>query len=79
MGYSIVYTGSLVKKLMGKSFAKTIQERRCLIVAQKLLDTDLSIKEIIADVGYENESFFRKIFKEKYGKSPLDYRRRGIK
>lgn len=78
LGYSAVYTGNLVKKLTGKSFSKEVQDKRCSMVARKLLETDLSIEEIIADVGYENESFFRKIFKEKYGKNPLEYRKRGV-
>lgn len=78
LGYSAVYTGSLVKKLTGKSFSKEVQEKRCSIAARKLLETDLSIEEIIAGVGYENESFFRKIFKEKYGKNPLEYRKKGV-
>lgn len=79
LGYSAVYTGSLVKKLTGKSFSKEVQDKRCSIAARKLLETDLSIEEIIADVGYENESFFRKIFKEKYCKNPLEYRKRGVR
>lgn len=78
LGYSAVYTGSLVKKMTGKSFSKEVQDKRCSIAAQKLLETDLSIEEIIAGVGYENESFFRKIFKEKYGKNPLEYRKKGV-
>ena len=65
--------------MTGKSFSKEVQEKRCSIAARKLLETDLSIEEIIADVGYENESFFRKIFKEKYGKNPLEYRKRGVR
>lgn len=76
IGYSNVYTGSLVKKITGKSFTKLVQAKRCSIAAKKLLNTDLSIEKIVADVGYENESFFRKIFKEKYGKNPLDYRKK---
>ena len=76
IGYSNVYTGSLVKKFTGKSFTKLVQAKRCSIAAKKLLNTDLSIEKIVAHVGYENESFFRKIFKEKYGKNPLDYRKK---
>lgn len=75
LGYSAVYTGSLVKKLMGESFSKAVQSKRCSIAAQKLLNTDESIEEIIKAVGYENESFFRKVFKEKYGKNPLEFRK----
>lgn len=79
LGYSAVYTGSLIKKLTGKSFTKAVQEKRCSIAAEKLLNTDLSIEKIISDLGYENESFFRKIFNEKYGRNPLEYRKRGDK
>ena len=79
LGYSTVYTGILVKKLTGKSFTKAVQSKRCSIAAEKLAKTDLSIEKIISDLGYENESFFRKIFKEKYGKNPLEYRKRGAK
>ena len=79
LGYSVVYTGSLVKKLTGEVFTKKVQAKRCSIVAEKLLNTDLPVGEIIADVGYENESFFRKIFNEKYGENPLDYRKKGLR
>ena len=79
LGYSVVYTGSLVKKLTGEVFTKKVQAKRCSIVAEKLLNTDLPVGEIIADVGYENESFFRKIFNEKYGENPLDYRKNGLR
>ena len=79
LGYSAVYTGSLVKKLTGMPFTKVLQRKRCSIAAEKLLNTELSVQEIINGVGYENESFFRKLFKEKYGKNPLEYRKRGSK
>ena len=76
LGYSSVYTGSLVKKIKGKSFTKAVQSKKCSIAAEKLLNTDLPIDKIISDLGYENEGFFRKIFKEKYGKNPLEYRKK---
>lgn len=77
LGYSVVYTGKLVKKIYGQTFSKLVQSQRCIRTAKLLLETDLSINEIIKSVGYENESFMRKIFKEKYGKNPLEYRKRG--
>lgn len=79
LGYSSVYTGALVKKLTGKSFSKLVQSKRCSMAADMLLSTDMSVHEIINAVGYENESFFRRIFKEKYGKNFLEYRSRGGK
>ena len=79
LGYSVVYTGNLAKKLTGFSFSKLLQNKRCTTAADLLASTDLSIKEIINMIGYENESFFRQMFKEKYGKSPLEFRKKGIK
>ena len=77
LGYSTVYTGKLVKQLLGISFSKFVQAKRCDMAARKLIQTDLSIEAIIKEIGYENESFFRKIFKEKYGINPLEFRKRG--
>ncbi len=74
MGYSKFYTSNLVKKYTGKTFSKFLQEKRCQKVAKMLMDTDISVEAIIHSAGYENESFFRKIFKEHYGKNPLEFR-----
>ena len=76
LGYSAVYSGTLVKKLAGKSFSKLLQEQRCSRVAELLSETDMPAGEIINSVGYENESFFSKIFFDKYGVNPLEYRKR---
>ena len=75
LGYSTVYTGSLVKKVIGKSFSVLLQMERCRVAAEYLLYSDMSVKEIIDSVGYENESFFREKFKAIYGKAPLAYRK----
>ena len=79
LGYSTIYTGNLVKKLTGDVFSKRVLSKRCKIAADMLSDTELSIYEIIHTVGYENESFFRKAFKDKYGKTPLEFRKKGVK
>ncbi|MBE6639638.1 MAG: helix-turn-helix domain-containing protein [Ruminococcaceae bacterium] len=75
LGYSSVYTGHIVKKVTGRSFAKYIQEKRCSIAAKLLRETELPISQIIHQIGYNNESFFRNKFKELYGVSPLSYRK----
>lgn len=75
LGYSQSYTQTIVKKLYGEPLSKIIQSRKCDIAAKLLKETDTPINEIIINIGYENESFFRKIFKEKYGKNMLEYRK----
>ena len=79
LGYSTTYTGVLVKKLFSESFCTVLQERRCELAHDLLLNTSMSVSEIIESVGYNNESFFRRIFKEKYGKTPLNFRNREVK
>ena len=52
LGYSTVYTGQLVKKTLGKGFSEYITERRCSMAAKLLREGDLSIGQIISQVGY---------------------------
>lgn len=74
LGYSPVYTGNIVKRVTGESFSALLQNARCAAAADMLKSTDMSVAEIIRAVGYENESFFRKIFRKRYGKNPLKFR-----
>ena len=76
LGYSAIYMGTLVKKIFGASFSHVLQGKRCDKAAHLLLTTSLPISTIIHQVGYENESFFRKMFKEEYQKTPLQFRNR---
>ena len=75
LGYSVVYTGRLVNKLLGVSYTDYLMEMRMSRAAQLLSESDASIAEIIGVIGYENQSFFRKKFIEKYGVKPLEYRK----
>ena len=75
LGYSTVYTGNIVKKTAGKSFAVYVNEKRCSAAAKLLRETEMPIGSIIHTVGYSNESFFREKFKTLYGVSPLNYRK----
>ena len=44
--------------------------------AKKLLsETDLSITEIALDTGFNDVSYFIKLFKKQFGISPLKYRK----
>lgn len=79
LGYSRTYAGAVVKKLTGKLFSELLEDARCKSAAEMLTETELSVEEIIYRVGYENESFFRKLFWKRYGKSPLEYRKHSSK
>ena len=49
-------------------------DRRLEKSSQLLRETEKSIKEITSDVGYNDQNYFSKLFKNKYGLSPTEYR-----
>ena len=64
----------LVKKHTNMTFKELLQEKRLNKAKQLLNETDISVVEIISLVGYENLTYFYKIFKEKYGYTPKKYK-----
>lgn len=71
----VVALSKTVKKYSGTTFKSMLQKKR-LQEAEKLIrNTDIPITEIIFSVGYENTNFFYKLFAEKFGCSPKEYRR----
>ena len=75
LGYSIVYTGHLVKKATGMTFSKYLLDKRCRAAADILRKSDRPVGEVIERVGYSNQSYFREAFREIYGVSPATYRK----
>ena len=64
----------ILKKRTGKNFKELLQLRRLQQAAYLLQNTTLSIDKIIVHIGYENSSYFYRVFREKYGCSPSEYR-----
>jgi YesN/AraC family two-component response regulator len=64
----------LIKKATNFTFKELLQEKR-LSKAKELLDcSHIPITEIVEEVGYDNISYFYRIFKNKYGKTPKQFR-----
>lgn len=64
----------LIKKNTGFNFKELLQRKRLNKAVQLMCDTDLSISDIIAAVGYENNSYFHRVFKERFHMTPRDFR-----
>ena len=62
------------KKLTGRNYIELVQEKRLAQAAFLLRNTDRNVADIAVAVGYENISYFHRIFAEAYGKSPKHYR-----
>lgn len=69
------YTMSrLIKKLTGKTYTELVQMKRLSQAAFLLTSTRLTVMDISLAVGYDNISYFHRIFKTRYGHSPKEYR-----
>ena len=71
---SAAYVSSTVKAVTGRTFKEHLMEKRLSKAAGLLKTTKISINNVINMVGYENTSYFYRMFGLKYGVSPKEYR-----
>lgn len=69
------YLTSICRKLEGKTAGELIVINTVGHVKQLLLYSSLSIKEVAAQLGFDNLSFFGKYVKKHLGESPNNYRK----
>ena len=65
---------AVFKKQTGKSPNEYIIELRLQLAKKLLNNTNMSIKQISEQVGYNDQYFFSRLFKKHVGKSPQSYR-----
>ena len=70
-GVSLAYVSECVRAQTGKTYKELLQRHRMETAARLLRRSDLNIQQIIAQVGYENTSYFYRLFHERYGLSPV--------
>ena len=68
------YISRLLKKHTSNNFKGLLQQRKLQQAGWLLANTSLPAEDIISAIGYDNSSYFYRIFKEKYGVSPKEYR-----
>ena len=69
------YISRLLKKHTDANFKELLQQRKLQQAAWLLLETPLPVDNIMANIGYDNSSYFYRKFREKYGCSPRSYRK----
>ena len=72
--YDISWLSREIKRQTGKTYTQLVQEKRLAQAAFLLRNTDRNVADISVAVGYENISYFHRIFGAAYGKSPKQYR-----
>ncbi len=67
-----------IKKNTNKTFKDLIKEERLEQSANLLIHSTLSIMEVMDSVGYDNTTYFYRIFKERFGLTPKEYRKENV-
>ena len=73
-GFSKSHFMKFFKSHMGVSFTEYLNDYRLTIAARLLLSSSDTIGNIAADTGFDNLSYFNRIFKKKYHCTPSEFR-----
>ncbi len=76
VGYSRAYLTSLVGSQTGKTVNRWIVERRMAAACSLLLETDQSVEQIAASVGYQNVCHFFRQFRQHQETTPHAWRKK---
>lgn len=68
-----------IRKIFNLTYTELLQEYRIEQAKKYLINTDSLIDEIMIMVGYSNKTHFYKIFAEKVGCSPHEFRKKNLK
>ena len=77
MGFSAAYLSKIFKRYAGMTPVKMLTDVRIHQAKRLLLETDMSIQEVGAAVGYPDQFHFSKTFRKIVGTNPSGYRSSG--
>ena len=72
--YDASWLSRQIKRKTGKTYTQLVQEKRLAQASFLLRNTDRNVSDIALAVGYENCSYFHRIFSDAFGQSPRHYR-----
>ena len=75
-GVSMPYLSRMIKAQTGSTFKELLRARRLERAAELLTATDLPLADILPMLGYDNSSYFHRIFRAHYGCTPREFRHR---
>ena len=74
LNYDVYFLSKEIKKLTGSNYTELVQEKRLNQAAYLLDNTNMSVMDIGLSVGYDNLSYFHRIFQKHFGMTPRRYR-----
>lgn len=72
--YDLYWLSKEIKRITGKNYTELVQEKRLNQAVYLLEHTTMSVMDIGMSVGYDNISYFHRIFRKRYGMTPRRYR-----
>ena len=72
--YDFCWLSKEIKKRTGKTYTELVQAKRLSQATYLLGTTAMSVMDIALAVGYDNVSYFHRIFQKRYGMTPRNYR-----
>lgn len=69
------YFNRIIKSKTGMTYSAYVKNIRLEHAQELLLNTNMSIEDVASTVGYENRSFFYRIFEEKHHMTPSAFRK----
>ena len=68
------YFGDLIKKETGKTAQEYIQSKVIDVAKERIFDHNKSVSEIAYELGFKYPQHFSRLFKQRVGQSPNEYR-----
>lgn len=74
VGLAPAYVSHVFKKETGKGIVEYVVEEKMKYAKMLLKDKSMKVVQVARSCGYENQSYFNKLFKAHYGVTPTQYR-----
>lgn len=73
--YSRRHLQRIIQKETGSTLIENLQSWKISEAGKLLCETQLSISEIYTQLGFRSPNYFRRLFRDYYGVTPLQYRK----
>jgi AraC family transcriptional regulator, transcriptional activator of pobA len=74
LNLSANYFGDLVKKDTGKTAQEYIQSKLIDVAKERIFDTSKTVSQVAYELGFKYPQHFARLFKQRVGQSPLEFR-----
>jgi AraC family transcriptional activator of pobA len=74
LGVSVDYLNYSMKSATGKPASEVIQQQVIIETKRLLFFSELTVKEICYEIGFEDPAYFNRLFKKLTGMTPLSFR-----